>query len=308
MRNRIIRLLPALIVIGSMYSVAEAGFFSIPPSTHRVSGLAAHRIPYGNDPLEFGELRLPKTAGPFPVAIVIHGGCWAASVGNATPSLQEVTALSSALTSMGIATWNLEYRRVGNPGGGWTGTFEDIANGVDYLRVLAQSYPLDVHRVVVIGHSAGGHLATWAAARHRLPQTSALLSPTPLPIMGVVNLAGPANLERFLPLQYRVCGGPIITRLMGGSPDQVPDRYRDASPANLLPIGVKQILITGAQDTVVPPELGHEYQRNAQQKGDDVTLIIVEHVSHFNVIAPGSFAWPKVKSAVLSLLHLTTEN
>ena len=171
--------------------------------------------------------------------------------------------------------------------------------------MLAKSYPLDLKRVAIIGHSAGGHLGTWAAARHRLPEQSSLFSKKPLGVVGVVNLAGPADLESFLPIQNQVCGGPVVTNLIGGSPAEVPDRYRQASPSNLLPIGVKQVLITGVQDKVVPPELGKKYEEKA--KGDDVRFIAVENAAHFEVIAPGSIAWPKVEEAVLSMLKLRKE-
>ena len=120
--------------------------------------------------------------------------------------------------------------------------------------------------------------------------------------MGVVNLAGPADLESFLPIQSQVCGEPVITKLIGGSPSEVPDRYRQASPSNLLPIRVKQLLISGAQDKVVPPWLGQKYEEEAKKAGDDVTFVVVENASHFEVIAPGSVAWPKIEEAVLSML------
>jgi acetyl esterase/lipase len=305
LRKTIFELLSVVIAIGAIHAVAEAQFLGPQQVNQLPSTLADYRIQYGSDPLQFGDLRLPKASERPPVAVVIHGGCWKARVGNLIADLQNTAALSSALTSVGIATWNIEYRRIDNPGGGWTGTFEDVANAVDYLRVLAKSYPLDLKRVAIIGHSAGGHLGTWAAARHRLPEQSPLFSKKPLGVVGVVNLAGPADLESFLPIQNQVCGGPVVTNLIGGSPSEVPDRYRQASPSNLLPIGVKQVLITGVQDKVVPPELGKKYEEKA--KGDDVRFIAVESAAHFEVIAPGSIAWPKVEAAVLSMLKLRKE-
>lgn len=130
-----------------------------------------------------------------------------------------------------------------------------------------------------------------------------LFSQDPLPISGVVNLAGPANLEKFLPLDSRVCGDSVITKLIGGLPWEVPNRYREASPSNLLPIGVKQILINGSEDRVVLPEFGKQYEQEAQAKGDDVTFVLVENAAHFEVTAPGSVAWPRVEEAVLSVLQ-----
>ena len=305
MRKTSFKLLPVVIAIGVIHSIAEAQFLGPQQVDKFPSSPADHRIQYGSGPLQFGDLRLPKTSGRHPVAVVIHGGCWKSRLGDLIADLQNTAALSSVLTSVGIATWNIEYRRIDNPGGGWTGTFEDVANAIDYLRVLAKSYPLDLKRVVIIGHSAGGHLVAWAAARHRLPEQSPLFSKKPLGVVGVVNLAGPADLESFLPIQNQVCGGPVVTNLIGGSPSEVPDRYREASPSNLLPLGVKQVLINGAQDKIVPPELGKKYEEKA--KGDDVRFIAVENAAHFEVIAPGSIAWPKVEEAVLSMLKLRKE-
>jgi len=287
--------------------MAEAQFLG-PQEVHQLpSSTADHRIHYGNDPLQFGDLRLPKTSGRHPVIIVIHGGCWKSKHGAHVADLQDTTALSSALTNLGIATWNIEYRQIDNPGGGWTGTFEDVANAIDYLRVLAKPYSLDLKRVVIVGHSSGGHLGTWAAARRRLPKQSPLFFKNPLHIAGIVNLAGVSDLERFLAMESQVCGDPVVTRLLGGSLSEVPDRYRQASPSNLLPIRVKQVLITGAQDKFVPPWLGQKYEEEAKKTGDDVTFVAVKNASHFEVIAPGSVAWPKVEEAVLSMLRLKKE-
>jgi acetyl esterase/lipase len=266
---------------------------------------ADHRIRYGDDPEQFGDLRLPtEVSGRFPVAVVIHGGCWKAKHGSLIADLNNTGPIASALTELGIATWNIEYRRVDIAGGGWPGTFEDVANGVEQVRGLAQSYPLDLNRVVIIGHSAGGHLGTWIAARHRLPEQSRFFSSGPLRILGVVNLAGPTDLESFVPIQSQVCGDPVITQLMGGSPIEVPDRYRAASPARLLPIGVRQVVITGAHDRIVPAALGRTYEETARAHGDDVTALVVPDAAHFEVIAPGSTAWPVVGNAVLSILGL----
>jgi acetyl esterase/lipase len=267
-----------------------------------------HRVRYGDDPEQFGDLRLPPEAsGRLPVAVVIHGGCWKAKHGSLIADLNNTGPIASALTTLGIATWNIEYRRVDSAGGGWPGTFEDVANGVEHLRTLAQSYPLDLNRVVIVGHSAGGHLGTWVAARHRLPEHSRFFPTDPLRVRGVVNLAGPADLESFVPIQSQVCGDPVITRLVGGSPNEVPDRYRAASPSRLLPIGVRQIVITGAHDRLVPPALGGTYEETARAHGDDVTALVVPDAAHFEVIAPGSKAWPVVRDAALSILGLPAE-
>ena len=267
----------------------------------------AERIAYGHDSQQFGELRLPQSPGPHPVAVVIHGGCWKARHGDLIADLANTAPLASALADTGLATWNIEYRRTDSPGGGWPGTFQDVADAVDHLRVLARTYPLDLRRVVIVGHSAGGHLGTWAAARHRLPPQSDLHARDPLRVAGVVNLAGPADLEAFLPQVETSCGEQVLRKLLGGLPAEVPERYSHGSPARLLPIGVKQIVINGVHDLVVPLEFGAKYRDVATGHGDDVVLLPLEHAAHFEVIAPGSVAWPVVRDSAHSLLPPANE-
>lgn len=165
------------------------GALPIPAQTTRAQNLtfediqklptppADHRIAYGTDPLQFGDLRLPHGKGPYPVVVVIHGGCWYSEY-----DLKHVASFSAALTRLGVATWSLEYRRIGNSGGGWPGTFQDVAHGTDYLRVLARTYSLDLKRVIVAGHSAGGASALWLAARGNFPKDSPLYKSDPLPL------------------------------------------------------------------------------------------------------------------------------
>ena len=120
---------------------------------------ADHRLTYGSTPLEFGELRLPKTPGPHPVAVLIHGGCWVDRLPGRDPRItgfEPLRPFAAALTAAGVATWNIEYRRAGHRGGGWPGTFQDVASATDFLRKLAPKHDLDLTRVVLVGHSAGG--------------------------------------------------------------------------------------------------------------------------------------------------------
>ena len=160
-----------------------------------------------------------------------------------------------------MATWSLEYRRIGNPGGGWPGTFADVAQGADHLRVLARTYPLDLNRVIVIGHSAGGHLALWLAARRRRRAASALYDKNPLLVHGVVSLAGVTDLKKFRPN----CRD-AVTKLLGASPQEVAERYQQTSPIELLPLGVEQRLILGAVDEIVPADFGKSYQTAARKR------------------------------------------
>ncbi|MGH8563060.1 MAG: alpha/beta hydrolase family protein [Gammaproteobacteria bacterium] len=251
-----------------------------------------------SDPLQVGELRLPSGAGPFPVAIVIHGGCWVARFA----TLQNTAALADALREAGVATWNIEYRRLDDPGGGWPGTFTDVAAAADHVPTLAKQYPFDLSRVVVVGHSAGAHLALWLAARLRLPPGSPLYRDTPLRVRGVIALAGPGDLRNFTTYARDICGAPVVERLLGGTPQAVPERYAQASPMELLPLGTRQVLIVGAEDGVMPARARDAYIAAAIQAGDSAESVVVPGAGHFEVIAPSSPAWPIVRETILDLL------
>lgn len=252
------------------------------------------RITFGDDPRQFGELRLPEGEGPHPVAVVIHGGCWRSQF-----DISHIGALAQALTDEGIATWAVEYRRVGNPGGGWPGTFQDIAGGADHLREVAKDYPLDLDRVIAVGHSAGGHLALWLAARSRLGPDDPLYVSSPIALRGVVGLAPAPELA----LLYRegVCGD-VIDGLMGGSPEAYPERYRVGSPGEHVPLGVAQRLVIGSYDRAWAP-VGRSYASVAEASGDDVRVIEAEESGHFEMVDPSTSTWPLVRDAALALLR-----
>ena len=261
----------------------------------------AIRIAYGTGPLQFGELRLPSTKGPHPVAIVIHGGCWVAKLGNYDPraiALDYMRPMASALNDAGIATWNIEYRRLGDEGGGWPGTFRDVAAGADHIRALAPLHALDLKRVISIGHSAGAHLALWLAARPKLPETSDLYTRDPLRLTGVVSLDGPADLKATIPLQRPVCGQPVITDLIGGSPEERPERYRAGSPIEVLPLGVPQAFFTGRMFAAHSAP----YEAAAKRAGDVVQIVAHPNMDHFAFVDPNSDLWPDVMSSVRRLL------
>jgi acetyl esterase/lipase len=263
----------------------------------------AQRIAYGTDPLQFGELRLPPTRGPHPVAIVVHGGCWLAKIGNMDEravAIDNMRPAAAALTEAGIATWNIEYRRLGNPGGGWPGTFLDVARAADFLRTLASDNQLDLARVVAIGHSAGGHFAMWLAARAKLPKTSELYMSNPLPLSGVVDLDGPPDLKATIPLQQPICGSPVITNLLGGSPEEQPDRYRAGSPIELLPLGIRQEFFAGRMfgGQVAP------YEAATKRAGDTLHTTLLADAGHFVFIDPQSDVWPQVLAATQRLLSM----
>ncbi len=253
-----------------------------------------HRFSYGPDPLQFTELRLPEGDGPFPVVVLVHGGCWLAQY-----DVGHLAAMADALTESGLATWALEFRRVGNEGGGWPGTFQDVSAGTDSLAEAAQHHPLDLNRVVIAGHSAGGHLALWLAARQRLPQDSVLYTPSPLPIKGVVALAPAADLE--LTYRNQTCGG-VSQQLMGGTPEEVPEHYLHGSAAALLPLGLPQVIVNGEHD-LGWLEVSRAYREKALALGEDVPIIVPPDVGHFELVMPASSAFPSVLQAIEDLLQ-----
>lgn len=253
-----------------------------------------HRIAYGDDPLQFCDLRLPNGDGPHPVAIFIHGGQWKAEF-----DISHSDKLTDALARNGIATWSLEYRRVGNEGGCWPGTFLDIGQGVDHLRNIADQYALDLAQVITMGHSAGGHLAIWAAARANIPVDTELGVEDPLSVRGVLGLAPAADLRGLQTTQF--CGD-VINQLMGGSPDEYPDRYRWGDPVELSAGDLPQLLIIGKYDLVWAPA-GLSYYKIAKARGDNVQMVEATESGHFEMIDPDSSTWPLVLSCVSRLLR-----
>lgn len=261
----------------------EAILFLAPPA-------ADLRVTYGPDPSQFGDLRLPAGEGKHPVIVVIHGGFWRAQYG-----LEHTGRLCAAITARGYATWCIEYRRLGNPGGGFPGTFLDVARAIDYLRELAPKHSLDLTRVGTLGHSAGGHLALWAAARHRIRKASPLYTDDPLIICAAISLAGVCDLRRASALGL---SGGVTEELVGGAPAQVPGRYAVASPIELIPINRREFLLHGTEDSVVPLEISERFYDAARARGEDVTLIQFPQTGHFELIDPESSAWPQVLETI----------
>lgn len=247
---------------------------------------------YGPGELQFGELRLPEGKGPFPLAVVIHGGCW--TKGFAT--LRNTAPIASALAAKGLATWNIEYRQVGDDGGGWPGTFQDWGAAVDHVRVLAKNHPIDLARVSVIGHSAGAHAALWVAARNRFKPDHPLAGKDPVAVDAVFALDGPTDLASLVGRDAEVCGMPVIVPLMGGTPAEQPERYAEGSPAQMLPLGARQFLVASA---VLAPTAALAHAQAAGAKGDAVQVLAI-NTGHFEVIAPGREEWRSVEGLILA--------
>jgi acetyl esterase/lipase len=256
------------------------------------------RVLYGEDSSQYGELRVPAGAGRHPMVVLVHGGCFKAAYASA----RDLAPMADALKADRIATWNIEYRRLGQPGGGWPGTYLDVGRAVDYLRTLAGQYQLDLGRVVIAGHSAGGHLAMWAAARSRLPTSSPLYVTDPLPVRGVIDLAGPVDMTANIQGYEAPCRDTVITSMLGGTPATVPERYEQASAIRLLPLGVPQVLVVGTHEDFVPLPLVEAYAEAARRAGDPVRVVVIPGVGHFEIASPRSSAWPRVESAIRSLL------
>ena len=253
-------------------------------------------IAYGDHPSQFGVLRMPDLSGLSPVVVTIHGGFWQSKYG-----LEENTPLDEDLTRRGYATWNIEYRRVGEDGGGWTGTFNDVIDAVNHLTQLEERFQLDLSRVVILGHSAGGHLALWLASRYNKVQKDGISNTLLLPIRSVISLAGVLDLRKMWEIHEEKGITSPVASFIGGSPQEVPERYRLASPIELLPLNVEQLLIHGELDRHVPVDLSIEYHRRAIEQGDKVRLVVLPDVEHFMVIDPSSSAWKSVTDSLENL-------
>jgi acetyl esterase/lipase len=239
---------------------------------------------YGDDPLQYGELRLPGGRGPFPVVVVIHGGCW--TRGFATVDYTDV--LAAEITAMGYATWNVEYRQVGDPGAGWPGTFQDWGNALDHLRVLAESEPLSLEQIVVIGHSAGAHAALWLGMRPNIRDAAYLTGNAPIRPHAVVAIDGIADLGGWIGPDAAVCGKPVIAPLMGGTTGEVPERYALASPIENTPLGIHQYLVASK---VMTAEMAQAYVESATAKGDTVEVLQIVDGGHHDIMAPTTEQW-----------------
>ena len=253
----------------------------------------AVRVSYGPDPAQFGDLYLPAgsaaSSSSLPVVVLLHGGGWKAG-----STLDLLTPYARELAASGIAAWNLEYREVGN-GGGWPGTFQDAAAGVDALAGPVQQAAgnrLDTRRVRAVGHSAGGHLAVWLAGRPKLPAGAPGAAPA-VRLTAAVGMAPVLDLERAATND----GDHNVVNLMGGTPTEQPARYAVGSPIQMLPVGVPVTCVHGDADTTVPIARSQHYVATAQAAGDPARLITLPGGTHHTV--SGGKGWELARSAVL---------
>jgi len=279
--------------------------------------LAQTKISYGLDPLQYGELYLPAGDGPFPVVTFLHGGCWRSSEG----MINSYRAMSKAMTEHGIAAWNLQYRGATSPGGGWPGTWQDIANGFDALKKVAESYPIDLQQAVVVGHSSGGHFGAWLAMRSQLPPNSEIyVEPQVNPMALVMTDAyiNPLMIDSIGETGEMYCGEPLLEKLVGGSVEDNIDNFLQISPLEWLPWGIPQeyvvstyrypvslprVLAQGKTSMRTPPD----YPALAVIAGDEINVRLISNESHGGFTREGSRGYDAAISAVLRLLGKATE-
>ncbi|MGW0522065.1 alpha/beta hydrolase family protein [Crossiella sp. NPDC003009] len=247
---------------------------------------------YGPGPDRVIDLRYPVAEGPHPVIVVVHGGFWLAEYDRT-----HTGPMCAALADEGYLVATIEYNRVGQPDGGWPGTLDDVAAAIDALPGLLGA-SADPDRVVLLGHSAGGHLAMWAASRHRLPAHNPWHLPRRPAIRGVLSLAGVLDLVL---ANEEHLGDGAVAGLLGGQPDAHWERYAAADPTRLVPTGVRGILLHGLADPWVPPEVSRSYAATAVASGDPTELRELPGEDHYGVIDPESAAWPSVLKALSDL-------
>ncbi|MBX7269692.1 alpha/beta hydrolase [Micromonospora sp. Llam7] len=241
-------------------------------------------VAYGEHPDQIADLRRPVGAGPpRPLVIVVHGGFWRAEYDR-----RHTGPLAAALAALGHPVAQLEYRRTGQPGGGWPGTLTDVVVGVSALPRLAQAaLPGRVAPTppVLVGHSAGGHLALYAAAH------------APGAVGGVLALAPVADLTE----AYRLdLDAGAVAALLGGGPADVPERYASADPRLLVPLRPRTVVIHGTLDQQVPVGISRDYVAAGRAAGADIHLVELPECEHFGLIDPESAAWPQVSSTLRS--------
>jgi acetyl esterase/lipase len=242
-----------------------------------------HREAYGDRREQFGELRLPDGDGPHPVVAVLHGGFW-----RSCWQLDLMDALCLDLAERGFAAWNVEYRRPDRHG--WRAAVQDVRHSLDHLHDLAGRWPLDLGRVAVLGHSAGGSMAVQLAA-------DALAARVP-DVRLVVQLAGLVDL---VGTHRRDIGNGAVVTALGGTPEERPQVYAQASPLERVPVGVRQAVVVGRSESPDLREMSRRYVRAARAAGDDVTLI-EDDGDHFTVIDPTSAIWRRTAALLAASL------
>lgn len=280
-------------------------------------GMAQQKITYGDDPLQYGELYLPAGNGPFPVVMFLHAGCWMSN----DRMIGAYQAMSRAMAERGIAAWNLQYRGATSPGGGWPGTWQDIANGFDKLADIAEDHPIDLQRAMVVGHSSGGHFGAWLATRPKLPPDSEIYSKprvNPMALVMADAYINPLVIDSIGDSGEIYCGEPLLEKLVGGPVEENIDNFLQISPLEWLPWGIPQeyIVSTYRYPVSLPRQLAQgktswrtlpDYPALAVLAGDEFNMRLISNEDHGAFTREGSRSYHATISAVLRLLGMGTE-
>jgi len=279
--------------------------------------LAQTKISYGQDPMQYGELSLPEGDGPFPVVTFLHAGCWRSS----EAMINSYRAMAAAMLEQGVAAWNMQYRGATSPGGGWPGTWLDIANGFDALEEIAQSYPIDLQKAIVVGHSSGGHYGAWLAMRSQLPPNSEIyVKPkvNPMALVMADAYINPLLIDSIGDTGEIYCGEPLLEKLVGGPVEDNINNFLQISPLEWLPWGIPQdfIVSTYRYPLSLPRVLAQgktsmrkmpDYPALAVLAGDEINVRLISNEGHGNFVREGERGYYATISAVLRLLGKITE-
>ena len=281
------------------------------------AALAQTKIAYGPDPMQYGELSMPQGSGPFPVVTFLHAGCWRSSEG----MMNSYRAMAKAMTDQGIAAWNMQYRGATSDGGGWPGTWLDIANGFDALQEVAETYPIDLQKAVVVGHSSGGHYGAWLAMRSQLPPNSEIyVEPkvSPMALVMADAYINPLVIDSIGDSGEIYCGEPLLEKLVGGPVKDNIDNFQAISPLEWLPWGIPQeyIVSTYRYPLTLPRVLAQgktsmrkvpDYPALAVIAGDEINVRLISNEGHGDFVKEGARGYYATISAVLRLLGKATE-
>lgn len=282
-----------------------------------IRSFAQTKIPYGDDPMQYGELYLPSGDGPFAVVTFLHAGCWRSSEG----MMNSYRAMAKVMTDHGIAAWNMQYRGATSPGGGWPGTWLDIAQGFDELATIAERFPIDLERAMVVGHSSGGHFGAWLAMRSKLPLNSEIyVEPrvNPMALVMADAYINPLVIDSIGVSGEIYCGEPLLEKLVGGPVEKNINNFLEISPLEWLPWGIPQeyVVSTYRYPVSLPRTLAQgktalktlpDYPALAVLAGDSISVRVISNEGHGDFVKEGARGYFATISAILRLLGKASE-